>query len=390
MTVGKITVVLIFTLVLAACSPARVIDSASVLGDIAAGEGPSRLKRITPAPRRNAITYRVAQRQYAGDVYHPGNDGGAPLVLVPGVAPAGKDDRRLVAFANTLSRAGFTVLVPDIENLRALKVKSSDTEGIADAIRHLGTGRKSRIGLAAISYAAGPAILAALRNDIRCRIGFVLAIGGYHDSAAMLTYMTTGQYRERAGGPWLKGRRNDYAMWISMLSYADLISDPGDRDVLGRMARRKLRNPAAYIGDLVARLGTEGRAFHALITNDDPVRVPGLIAGLPEKVQTEIAALDLKGRDFHRLGANLILIHGRDDAVIPYSESQALAAAVPGGRASVYLVDSLAHVDLGPAGIIDTLVLWRAVYRLLEEREALRRPFPKDAPNCAAGSTDTP
>ena len=60
---------------------------------------------------------------------------------------------------------------------------------------------------------------------------------------------------------------------------------------------------------------------------------------------------------------------GRDDAIIPYSESKALAAAAPEEKAALYVVDSLAHVDLGAAGLIDTLILWRAAYRLLSERE---------------------
>ena len=381
-------------LAVAACSPARVIESATVLGDLAAGAGPSRLKRTTPAPRRSALSYRVGARQYGGDIYRPGDGHGdgaaAALVLVPGLTRAGKDDKRLVAFANTLARAGFTVLVPDIANLRALKVKSADVRVIADAVRHLsaGLGRAGRgvpVGLAAISYAAGPAILAALRDDIRCRVGFVLAIGGYHDGVAMLTYMTTGYFRQRPGGPWRFLRRNRSAIWSALFSYADLLAEARDRDALDEMARHKLRTPDADIGDLVARLGPDGRAVHALVVNRDPDRVAGLVARLPQAIRREMAALDLKGRDFTRLAARLILIHGRDDAVIPFSESSALAAAVPAGQAALYLIDSLAHVDLGPSGIVDSVVLWRAVYRLLEARDALGAATGGAVQGCANG-----
>lgn len=375
---------------LTACSPLRVVDSALVLGDIAAGEAPSRLKRTTPAPKRRSVFYRMADRRYAADIYRPGEPGVAALVLVPGVARAGKDDKRLVALANTLARARFTVLVPDIENLRALKVKSSDVRGVADAVRHLSAMQDSRVGIAAISYAAGPAILAALQDDIRCRVGFVFTIGGYYDRLSILTYLTTEYYRERPGEPWRKGRRNPYGMWVSVLSYADFLSDPADRDALGEIVERKLRNYDADAGDLVARLGPEGRSVYALVANRDPDDVPRLVAALPDAVRRELAALDLKGRDFSRLAARLILVHGRDDPVIPHSESRALAAAVPEGRAALYLADSLAHVDLGPAGIIDTLVLWRAVYRLLEERDALSTASATATGGCAEGEAASP
>ncbi len=377
-------------LAVAACSPSRVVESADVLADLGAGAGPSRLKRTTPAPHRSSVIYRAADRSYAGDIYRPGDGGAAALVLVPGVARAGKDDKRLVAFANTLARAGFTVLVPDIENLRALKVKSTDVRGIADAVRHLTAGRKSRVGVVAISYAAGPAVLAALQDDIRCRVGFVLAIGGYYDRLTILTYLTTGYYRERPEGPWRKGRRDPYGMWVSLLSYADVLAEAADRDALEEIVRRRVRNLNADVGDLRARLGPDGQAVYALVANRDPHRVPRLIAALPEAVRRELAALDLKGRDFSGFAARLILIHGRDDAVIPYSESAALAAAVPEGRAALYLVDSLAHVDLGPTGIADTLILWRAIYRLLEERDALSKAPAVDAPGCVRGKVASP
>ena len=64
-----------------------------------------------------------------------------------------------------------------------------------------------------------------------------------------------------------------------------------------------------------------------------------------------------------------MLVHGRDDPIIPETESMALAAAVGAGRARLYLVDSLDHVDPKPAGLVDRLVLLRAIAELLEIRD---------------------
>lgn len=369
-------------LAISACSPARVVESAVVLGDLVAGAGPSRLKRSTPAPQRMAVSYEVAGRDYRGDVYRPGDGAVAALVLVPGATPAGPDDPRLVVFATMLARARFLVLVPDIPNLRALEVRSSDVRHVADAVRYLARcGGAGAIGLVGISYAAGPALIAALENDIRDRIGFVVTVGGYYDGVAMLTYLTTGYFRDRPDGPWRHRQPNAYGKWVSLRSYAAHLRDAADRDLLVEMAARKLRSPDADIGVLAARLGAEGRTVYALVANRDPERVPGLVRALPPAVQREMAALDPKRRGLAGLAATLIIIHGRDDPIIPHTESQALAAAAPPGRAQLYLVDSLAHVKLGPAGLIDTLVLWRAVYRILERRDAA--PPPEPSPNRA-------
>jgi fermentation-respiration switch protein FrsA (DUF1100 family) len=362
-------------LALAACSPQRAVESWRVLGDMAASGGPSRLQAITPRPSRAAIAYRIDDRDYVGDFYRPGDKPHAALVLVPGAVPEGKDDPRLVAFAHTLARARFTVLVPEISNLRDLRIRPTDVTHVADAVRYLIEARQAGhvtgpIGIAAISYATGPAILAAMQPQVREDVRFLVAVGGYYDIEAVVTFFTTGGYREGPDHPWRHGTPNAYGKWLFVRANAERIDNPRDRVLLISMAERKLRHLDAVIADLTDKLGPEGRSVQALLANTDPQAVPALMAALPPGIRADMAALDVQRHDLSRFAARLILIHGRDDAIIPYTESLALTAAAPPGQAAMYLVDNLAHVKLGPGGILDGLRLWRAVYRLLEERDA--------------------
>ena len=363
---------------LAACSPARVVEATRVLEDLSAGTAPSALKRNTPDPGRARTTYTVAGREHLGDLYLPGEQAKAALVLVPGAAPAGRDDPRLVAFARTLARARFVVLVPEIANLRAMRVGPGDALQIADAVAHIAKGphggSAACVGIFALSYGAGPAVLAALRDDTRTSVCFVVTVGGYYDMTAVTTFFTTGRYRAGPDAEWRHLQPNAYGKWLFLRNNAERIADLEDRVRLGLMAERKLQDLEAGIADLVAGLGPEGRAVHGLLTNQDPDQVPALIAALPEAVRRDMAALDLKSRDLSPLRAQLILIHGRDDAIIPYTESQALAAAAPPGQSDLYVTGSLSHVDLGPADLIETLTLWRAVYRVLQARDELAAP----------------
>ena len=136
--------------------------------------------------------------------------------------------------------------------------------------------------------------------------------------------------------------------------------------------------------ELAAGLAEGGRAMLALADNADPERVPGLLAALPEPVRRDIEALDLKHYPLADLRADLLLIHGRDDPLIPASESRALAAAVPPGRADVFVVGNLSHVEIHPGGIPDMLLLWQAAYRLLALRDGLTVPDPA---RCALATT---
>lgn len=359
------------------CSPPRAIEAVKVLGDVAAGNGPSRLKASTPAPARLAIGGDHGE-QVSGDLYWPGNGALAALVLVPGAAPEGRDDSRLVAFAHTFARAGFAVLVPEIPNLRSQRLSAADARPIARAIQRLAGcvagPADSPVGVVAISYAAGPALLAALEPDTRELVRFVMAVGGYYDLEAVVTFFTTGYFREAGDRPWQHRTPNAYGKWVFVRANADRLDDPADRATLAAMAERKLLDLNADVADLRPQLGPEGRAVMALLDNRDPDRVPRLIAALPETVRVDLEALDLARQDLTPLHARLLLLHGRDDPIIPATESQALAAAAPPGSASLYLVDRLAHVDLGPSGLRDGLALWRATYQLLTERDAMPAP----------------
>ncbi|HYD50524.1 MAG TPA: hypothetical protein VEB21_19365, partial [Terriglobales bacterium] len=112
----------------------------------------------------------------------------------------------------------------------------------------------------------------------------------------------------------------------------------------------------------------DGKAVLALVENRDPDVVTWLISELPEKVKREIDALSLALYDLGKLHGHLILVHGRGDPLVPYSESQALAAAASKARVSLFLVDELGHVDFNAVTIANAWTMWRAVDALLSER----------------------
>jgi acetyl esterase/lipase len=329
------------------------------------------------APEPESFTFEIAGRFSTADLYDSAPPGRALIVLVPGLAPDGKDDRRLVDLALALSRAHFTVLVPDMPSLAAQHVSPENIREIADALAYLAaqrdTGQPQPYGVAAISYAVGPALLATLEPDLSGKVDFLVGIGGYYDVDAVIAYFTTGQYRESAGGPWQRGTPNEFGKWLFVGANVQHVEDMRDRVTLLAIAHRRQADPAADIGDLVPLLGPEGRAIYDLLANQDPDRTGALVAGLPEGLKMDLAGLDLKGRDLSGAPREVLLIHGRDDRIIPASESAALAAALRPARAHLYLVDSLAHANLTPGGWRDLLTLSQAAYRLLAVRDGADR-----------------
>lgn len=370
-----LALLLVVSLCLAGCMSTRGQEARDLLADIAAGDGPSRLKETTPEPSRVKISYRRAAGPASADLYRSSQQPRGAAVMVPGLTPDGKDDARVVAFAKSLARAQFLVLVPDIANTRSLKVSAADGAFIGDAIDELaqrfGGGAEPSVGLVAISYAVGPALLAASQTPAGRHVRFIVAIGGYYDIEAAIGFVTTGYYRA-PDGSWQHATPNEWGKWIFVRSNADRVADPADRDRLRRIAERRLADPRAGIGDLTARLGPDGRAVYDLVINSDPARAPVLIGRLPAAIRDELRRLDLKGRDFAIAGP-VFLIHGRDDAIIPFSESVKLAEAL-GPRADLTILEHFAHVDAGDIGFADGLRLWDAAIRILEQRDRAAPP----------------
>lgn len=364
-------------LALAACAPQRAFEAARLLAALAPESGAAEAgDRSAGGVRRLAL----AGGSPPGDLYLADMAPEAALVLVPGLVPEGKDDPRLVAFAGALADARFAVFVPELPNFRAQRASAADALVIAGAVERLARcfppGVRPGLGLAAISYAVGPALIAARDHDPHRRVRLIVAIGGYYSATAVVTFFTTGYLRDGPDRPWRHREPNAYGKWVFVLTNADRLEDPADRRALAAIAARKLQDPEAEVGDLAARLGPAGRSVMALVDNRDPERVPELVAALPAPVRYQLRALDPAARGLEGLKAELILVHGRDDPIIPASESEALAAAVPRGRAALFIVDSLRHVELELGGIGDAIRLWRAAYRLLAARDALPRPDP--------------
>jgi pimeloyl-ACP methyl ester carboxylesterase len=357
---------LLLTALLGACSPARLDSSLTLLRDLSAG--PSADAEIV---LRTETAFTADGRAHMADLYATPQVR-ADLVLVPGAVRGGRRDPRLVAFAETLARAEFRVLVPELAAMRALQVTSDDARILAAAAGHLRAQAPERPrGVAAVSFAVGPAVLAV---DAGAPIDFVVAIGGYHDLEAAIAYFTTGRFRAGPDEPWRYRAPNAYGKWVFVLSNVPRLDDAKDRRLLRRMAERRLADLDAEIEALVAELGPEGRAVYALLVNDDPERVPALVDGLPSAIRDEIDALDLANLDFDAwdrpaIATQFVLIHGRDDPVIPATQSEALARALGPERSELYLVGGLRHIDPGDVGLAGSLTLLRATYRVLTLRD---------------------
>ncbi len=289
---------------------------------LTAGAAPL-LSAVTPGPRRETLQVSDA----VGDRYAaPALRAATPLVLLHGVTPAGKDDPRLAEAAALLARAGFSVLVPTVPGLTRGRLRPEDVMAVVATLTAATRARPAAV--VGISVGAGPALIAAADPGVRDRVAIVVTLGGYASATELLRFFLTGDYAFGAVGGHVD---HDPATVRAFLeANADLV------DAASR-----------------ARLVGGGRAAALQFLADLPPQIRSLLEGLsPERIAADIRA-------------PVVLVHGRGDLAVPYTESLRLLAARP-ARTSLVVVGAVGHVEGGPRrqDLLELGRVWTALFRL--------------------------
>lgn len=362
----------VFIVSLSACAPPELGDSdaALLLEDILAGEQPSRLKATTATPAQRTIEYTIDGRHHIADLYLSPQGARAGIVLIPGVVAQGKDDQRLVAVANALARLRFAVLIPEITGLRQFHTRASDVREMADAFRYLVSqpelAPQGRAGFGGFSYGVGIILLASLEPEIREKVHYLMGFGGYHDMESIVTYFTTGYYRDDRTGMLTYRPPHQYLKNVFTISNSELLQSPADRD----RVRTLLENDSDELDHALVKLAPDARALYELIANKDPHRVTTLIDKLSPRIKNELQGINPAKGDLSHIKAQVILLHGRGDTMIPYTESIAIAKALPRDQVALYLIEGYAHTNVKPKRE-DLPQLLDAMELLMQQRVAV-------------------
>jgi len=308
----------------AVAASARLVITTVFLAEFLSGGRYPLLSRLTDTPSRGRLTVDGVDIETFGarQRARPG------LVLVHGFAPEGNRDSRLQAAAVLLARAGFAVIVPTIPGLTQARLRPTDVEPVLTALAL----RPGPVTLVAVSLGAGPALLAAADPRAHDRVGTVVVLGGYASARELVRYFLTGEYAFDGH----RGRTlHDPALVRAFIS--------ANGDLLGGRLRDALER------------GDPGAAEAALRA----------VAPLLDALSPERVAARIPGR--------LILIHGRDDRAVPYTETLRLAAARRGSMTTVVVVGVIGHVGGADHGGMllaarEMLALWGATYAFIAHR----------------------
>ena len=291
-----------------------------------------------------------------GDLYS-GDDAWPAIVLVPGAAPDGKNDARIVRLARALARAERTVFVPRLA-LADKRFETSDIDSLVASVLALEARQTGPVTMLGFSYGGSFALLAAADDRLGPSLGRVATFGAYFDLVGVAQAVTTGvSLVDGRAVPWDPHPRAKEVFRLVILEMA------------GPDAREDIE--AALDGRIdPATLEDGGRAVFDFITNDDPERTYALAARLPAAMVHTLKTFS-PATVADRIEAEVVAIHSTDDPVVPFGEALRLEAGLP--RVSLEAVSLFSHVNLAGGSMqrraSDLLATWRFAARILSRQE---------------------
>jgi dienelactone hydrolase len=301
------------------------------------------------------------------------HDGHRPMpawVLLQGITVPGRHHAGVRRMARAVAAAGHLALVPEVPSWTALRVDPGETEPtLSSALSFLARCRHvdpDRIGVMGFSVAA-TWLLGTAAGGLKGRVRGVVSVGGYADFRRMLVAMAVGEHEW--GGRQFRYTPDPYGRWILGANLLPLL-DGGHygnqqaREIaaaaLHRLAHTAGRNGALartpVYDDLIAQLRETipPGVTHVwdLLAPRSRSLVPDAAAG--RELACELAAAGVQrypefdpiGR-LHALEIPVVLLHGRNDTLVPFSETLRLAAAIPpSARRDVTVTPLLGHAKM--------------------------------------------
>jgi pimeloyl-ACP methyl ester carboxylesterase len=284
-------------------------------------------------------------------VYDAGGEAGVYLVA-PGLHYAGPDDPRLDRFCRVLARVGFVVVAPFLPDFLALRVAPTATRDLTLALEHaIAIADARRLpgpAVFSVSFGSRPAI-EICATELGARVTSLVLFGGFCDFEATVRFAVTGR-AEHEGAilavPF--DPLNAPVVHLNLLPFLEEATEPAAlTSALREMVVRTWGRPEMKVGE--ARASCARAIAEGLLEDDRPLFLTacGLEGDAEALLERGLAAA--KGAFAwadprpHLAGLRppVVIVHGRDDDVIPFTEASKLAAALPPGHPRAVILTGL-------------------------------------------------
>ena len=341
-------------------------------------------KSGVPGLREEAVEIHRGDRRIPGALLLPeGRSGPLPgWVILHGITRPGPGHPTLQRFARAMAGSGAAVLVPEIPEWRELHLAPEQVSAtIRASVLHLDrreeVGRR-RTGVIGFSFGAPQAIIAATHPSLKGHLAAVVGFGGYCRLEELVAFLFSGRHEWEGRSYVLEP--DPYGRWVVGGNYLD--RTPGYEEA--EDVSRALLELARMAGDIQVgawepifdtRKDELEEAIHP--SRRELFRAFAPAAGQPPDREiweplAPVLARTIRASSplaeappfLHRLDVPVRLIHGREDRLIPFSETLRLGREFPpDADIQVFLTGLFSHSQRG--GTSGPLNKAREAYRFL-------------------------
>ena len=269
-------------------------------------------------------------------------------VVLHGITYRGRQHKGLQRFAGSMAAAGHLVFIPEIPEWSRFKVAPAVAVPTIRAAVHALHERddvdRDRIGLFAFSFGGTQAIIAANDATIQAELRGLVSWGGYHNIRHLIDFAFTGEHE--LDGQVYQAEPDPYGRWIVGANYLTRMSGFEHMDdVAGALLElaTEAGTRGIYAGSpllepmkeqLAKRFsGEKLRTFDVFaprggVLEGDRAYARQLAQPLTDTVIKADPLMDPTAA-MRSLAVRTFLAHGRDDRLIPFSESVRASRQIP-------------------------------------------------------------
>jgi pimeloyl-ACP methyl ester carboxylesterase len=280
----------------------------------------------------------------------------------------GMNEPRLVNFARALAASGFFVMTPQVQGIAEYRVEAESADVIGRAAQAFANELDApKVGLLAISFSGGLALMAATNPDYSNSIAWVATIGAYYDLAHVLRFFATGD-AVRPDGSVEHLTAHEYGPLIVLCDRPGDFFSQEDSAKANQAIRLLLSDQGKRSEALTAQLSPAGQEMMQRIYHRQLDGLREAILAEIEKNREQLDAASPAGR-VRFLQMPVLLLHGSDDNVIPPTELLWLQEHVPSEQLLNALVSpAITHVEVGhKARLSERLALVHWVAAMLRQ-----------------------
>ena len=281
---------------------------------------------FTNEPVRREVTYPQAGGTGVADIYRILDDKErAAVLLFLGANAAGRDDKDVVNLGNALARAGFVAMFHWSPTMALqYNIDPAEIENLVWAFQYLRDREfvdRHRVGIGGFCVGASFALVAAADARIRDDVSFINAFGPYYDARDLLLQVASrSRHYQGQRTPWKPDRLTLKVLGNELI---ETLTDRRERDLMHRLYVEGQDVPPSELE------GLSGPALRVrrLLDGTTPQEAQQLYRELPADFRESMSRIS-PSTYVGDLKARLMILHDRDDRLVPAAESRRLAEAL--------------------------------------------------------------